>query len=322
MENPGGGKQMIQEWLAHMNCPSCKSNGLEYEYKESGSVMCPACGWATVADWNYVDMLGAKDEYETLAKAYADLFERMERGQLGDTKCYYSKTQEEEFAEFLDETRLSIDQLMGLRILDAGCGVARLTRMLSTYGAECVALDIHRRLYVYAKQNHRSSNERAPLYVRGNVEDVPFEPCFDVVWCQGVLSYVLDPIRAIREMQRVVKADGLVYVWMYHSLLTNPVYRLGRALRNLPSGLRNPLYDFLAFSLDNTLAVRRVIKGMRSKSKSQTKLHLRDWSIADNVNTLSLSEVLQLFDGADWEIVWNTDEGTVVRCLARKRPLS
>ena len=128
-------------------CPSCKSNGLEY--KESRSVTCPVCGWTTVADWNYVDMLGARGEYETLAEAYAALFERMERGQFGDSKCYYSKTQEEEFAEFLDEARLSIDQLMGLRILDAGCGAARLTRMLSICGAECVALDIHQRLYIY-----------------------------------------------------------------------------------------------------------------------------------------------------------------------------
>jgi len=121
---------MIQEWLAHMNCPSCASKGLRYE--KSQAAMCSACGWTTVADWNYVDMLGAKDEYESLAKAYADLFERMEQGKLGDTKCYYSKTEEEEFEEFLEETRLSVDQLKGLRILDAGCGVARLTRMLST----------------------------------------------------------------------------------------------------------------------------------------------------------------------------------------------
>jgi SAM-dependent methyltransferase len=307
---------MIREWLAHMKCPSCKSNGLEY--KESRSVTCPVCGWTTVADWNYVDMLGARGEYETLAEAYADLFERMERGQFGDSKCCYSKTQEEEFAEFLDEARLSIDQLMGLRILDAGCGAARLTRMLSICGAECVALDIHQRLYIYAKQNHQPSNERSPLYVRGSVEHVPFEPCFDVVWCQGVLSYVPDPIRAIREMQRVVKADGLLYVWIYHSLAKSPILRLGRALRNLPSMVRNPVYDSLAFCLDCEISVRQAIKGTRSKSKTQTRLHLRDWSIADNINILSLGKVLQLFDKAHWEIVWSTDEGTVVRCLLRK----
>ena len=308
---------MIREWLAYMKCPSCGGSRLEY-YKESQAVICPVCGWTTMADWNYVDMLGRKDDYETLSGTYADLFEKMEQGRFGDPEYCYSKTADEEFVEFLDETRLSADQIAGLRILDAGCGVARLTRMLSTSGARCVALDIHQRLYVYAKHKHRLPEGRAPLYIRGSVEDLPFEkPCFDVVWCQGVLSYVPDPVRAIQELQRVTKVGGYIYIWIYHTKRAGLLYRIARKVRTFPASVREPLYDLLAILQDGIIATKLLLKG-KPRKKRQTKLHLRDWSIANEVNVMSLRDVLGLFVGDKWEVIWSSDEGAVVRCLTKK----
>jgi 2-polyprenyl-3-methyl-5-hydroxy-6-metoxy-1,4-benzoquinol methylase len=308
---------IIERWLTYFRCPSCNRVGLEHD-ASSKKISCAECGWASFATSNYADLLNTGSEYEKLAANYSKLFAKLDQGKLGDTQYYYSKTVDEEFEEFLEETRLSVEKLRELQILDAGCGIARLTEKLSISGADCVALDIHSRLYVYAqKYLNKPKTDVSPLYVRGSVERIPFAPCFDMVWCQGVLSYVPNPIRAIRELQRITEIGGCVYLSMYSSANKNIIYMLARMIRRFPPLVREPIYDLMALGWDNANALLQRLKGKVNLRKRQTRLHLRDFSISESILALSLNEVFQLFDDKHWKVVWIDGRGGV-RCLAKK----
>jgi uncharacterized protein YbaR (Trm112 family)/SAM-dependent methyltransferase len=53
---------------------------------------------------------------------------------------------------------------------------------------------------------------RGSSEVVGDGHDLPFQDAvFDAVICQAVLEHVLDPVRCVAELHRVLKPDGLVY---------------------------------------------------------------------------------------------------------------
>ena len=50
-------------------------------------------------------------------------------------------------------------------------------------------------------------------YIQGNIFQLPFkENSFDVVWNQGVLEHFTEPEKAIKEMYRVTKPNGIVAI--------------------------------------------------------------------------------------------------------------
>jgi len=197
-----------------LRCPLCKGEDLE---TNADFVKCTSCGRTFRSTRNFIDFLERTTErlrYDGLGKKYAELYGKIERGELGPSELCYGQTEHEEFEEFLSQMRLDGSSLKGLRILDAGCGTGRLAAELADKGATSVALDIHDKMEEYSRQ--MQNRLRSPFFVRASVENTPFrDESFDIVWCQGVLSYVDDPISAIRELKRVTSRSGLMYLWMY-----------------------------------------------------------------------------------------------------------
>ena len=99
--------------------------------------------------------------------------------------------------EFLDNFRITAEELKGRTLLDAGCGNGELTRSVSEYGPEIVAMDFsrsvegaRRRLFEKGSQvSHRVH------YLQGNVLELPLRPqSFDFVHSSGVLHHTPAPI--------------------------------------------------------------------------------------------------------------------------------
>jgi len=89
-----------------------------------------------------------------------------------------------------------------MRILDAGCGIGRWTIQLIKHfpDAEIIALDHKRRL----------PKLKGIKFIKGSIEKIPLpNDHFDVVIISRVLPYV-DMERAIKEIDRVTKKDGLI----------------------------------------------------------------------------------------------------------------
>jgi ubiquinone/menaquinone biosynthesis C-methylase UbiE len=103
----------------------------------------------------------------------------------------------------------------GERVLDVACGTGlvafRAARTIDR--GEVVGTDISGEMVAIAASLARRKGSANVRFERAEAEDLPFlDGAFDVALCGLGLMYVPDPIRALREMRRVLRADGRVAV--------------------------------------------------------------------------------------------------------------
>ena len=137
----------------------------------------------------------------------------------GDTFALYDDASFDEFLQpfslRFERNGISQEVFAGKRCLDAGCGGGRGSIFMAESGArEVIGLDL-------SPRNVESSRKRAEQRGLGNCRfkqaslmEIPFkDENFDLVWCNGVLHHTADPDAGLREITRVLKLDG--YLWMY-----------------------------------------------------------------------------------------------------------
>jgi SAM-dependent methyltransferase len=98
----------------------------------------------------------------------------------------------------------------GGKILDAGCGTGALTSHLleRTEVSEIVGVDISEAYVAYAEAAIQSPRIR---FEAGDLTQLDFEDAtFDQIFSQLVLQFVPEVERAIHELKRVAKSDGLI----------------------------------------------------------------------------------------------------------------
>ena len=103
--------------------------------------------------------------------------------------------------------------LKGKRVLDAGCGPARLTTVAATSAEHVVGLDLGNHIErAYARCRHLPNTD----FVQGSVLDPPFLPnTFDYIFSLGVLHHTPDPRRGCLELSKLLKPEGAISVWVY-----------------------------------------------------------------------------------------------------------
>ncbi len=114
----------------------------------------------------------------------------------------------------LMSTRWDLGEVKSL--LDVGCGVGHWGRCLAPFlRADCVLTGVDREMRWVEEARRRSAEagDRTSNFFQGDVTRLPFpDESFDMVTCQTVLIHVPDPIRALREMIRVLAPGGLIVV--------------------------------------------------------------------------------------------------------------
>ena len=96
----------------------------------------------------------------------------------------------------------------GMTVLELGCGTGYFTRELVRSGADVVAIDVSPELLEIARANCPGSNVR---YEIQNASALSYpDAVFDSVVGSSVLHH-LDIEEALREIHRVLKADGTIY---------------------------------------------------------------------------------------------------------------
>jgi len=142
----------------------------------------------------------------------------------GDTFSLYSEDEFEEFIGFLRTrfARNGIDlreAFAGKRCLDAGCGGGRATIMMAEAGAaEVVAVDLST---TNVETTRMRAQQRGLVNVvarEASLLDVPLEDeSFDVVWSNGVLHHTGDTDGSLKEITRVLRPGGWMWLYLYGS---------------------------------------------------------------------------------------------------------
>lgn len=151
-----------------------------------------------------------------------------------DTGGFYSEIHSEiarqqetpttrEFSEWLHRT---FRDAGGLSALDAGCGVHAINaRTCIEHGFRTVkAVDL----------NMDAVRAGADIGVdHGSVLSLPYDDAaFDLVICSGVAHHTPDPQKALNELRRVLKPDGLAYISLY-AFAGSPLDWFVRSLRRI-----------------------------------------------------------------------------------------
>ena len=139
----------------------------------------------------------------------------------------------------------------GMRLLDCGCGMGALTTSLAEWLAPGEVVGFDREDSQIAAAQAWAS-ERGVTNVRfelGNIYEMAHpDASFDAVFAYTVLEHLQEPLRAMREMRRVLKPGGVVGICDpdYASQLIAPaspgVFELMTLMRSFSEAHASPYY--------------------------------------------------------------------------------
>ena len=102
---------------------------------------------------------------------------------------------------------LLTEDLHGRRLLDAGCGTGWFSKRACERGALVTSLDVGEKLLAQVAKKCDSTR------VVGDVLGLPFDDDqFDFVVCSEVIEHTPTPARAIRELARVLRPNGVAVI--------------------------------------------------------------------------------------------------------------
>ena len=105
-----------------------------------------------------------------------------------------------------------IGSFCGKKIIDLGCGDGVLTYELSRRNAESYGVDISADAIGFAKQKHASLGSTASFYVESCIETHFNNSFFDAVVSSDVIEHLLEPIKLLKEIDRILKPGGVAII--------------------------------------------------------------------------------------------------------------
>jgi ubiquinone/menaquinone biosynthesis C-methylase UbiE len=135
-------------------------------------------------------------------------------GMEGAVARWYAKTTGGSLEEFRKEARRLAGLLTaGSSVLEVAPGPGFLSIELAKLGDyHVVGLDISKTFVEIATENARKAGIQV-AFRHGNASSMPFDPgSFDLIVCRAAFKNFSEPVRAMAEMYRVLKAGGKAYI--------------------------------------------------------------------------------------------------------------
>ncbi|MEZ5940907.1 MAG: class I SAM-dependent methyltransferase [Planctomycetaceae bacterium] len=120
---------------------------------------------------------------------------------------------DEDRATFQAKTGLSLEDLAGKRVLDAGCGGGRYCKVAAEAGADVVGVD-----YTHAVDKAVKLCAHLPnvQFIQADLKRLPFPAeSFDIAFSIGVMHHDVDTRNVFDSVARMVKPGGFFAVWLY-----------------------------------------------------------------------------------------------------------
>ena len=100
-----------------------------------------------------------------------------------------------------------------MRLLDCGCGPGTITIDLAKLVApgQVFGIDLEAGQLRRAQDQARLEHQENILFAAASIYALPFEDAyFDAVFAHALFEHLREPVRALREIRRVLKSSGLV----------------------------------------------------------------------------------------------------------------
>ncbi len=292
-------------------CPNCNGElALENEKAEGeeiveGNLRCLGCDNSyNIADGvprmalNLEELRQVSDRYGYFwAKRAENKFER---------NTLYGLSEEEEFNYFLSSFNIQPADLKGKRILDAGCGCGRLTRMLGSYADEVFGIDISSSIndvYDYCK-----SQENVHI-IQSDLLKLPFrEGSFDYVWSSASICFANKSEETFKHISSLVKPSGKLYVRVFSATKLSLVEKMGKVFRGSHK-LPMPLLFYVSYPLAIPLSL---LKFMFKKSHNlrENAFHVFE-ELAHSFNQHTEEEVRGWFLNENYSLIKSLDDSGV-----------
>jgi len=114
----------------------------------------------------------------------------------------------------LEDTMLPAEFFKGKTVLDAGCGVGRLSYAMAELGAEVISMD-YNDIAVKIAQEYFKDNPKVSV-IQADILNPPLKPnSFDFILSWGVLHHTGDSKAAFDQLVPLVKNGGIFFVMLY-----------------------------------------------------------------------------------------------------------
>jgi len=205
---------------------------------------------------------GRRRYYDIFSNYYDAVIRLHSRGDKDDTRDFLVKS------AHLGNTHAP-------RILDICCGTGSVILAFAERYPESTAIgyDFSRGMLRKAQEKNNSGSV---IFVEGDAAALPFtDNSFDVVTCSHALYELKGELRekALREMKRVVRPDGLVLI-MEHEVPQHPLIRLLFYIRMLSMGAKDAR-EFVRGGLDPYKKIFSQVFLSRSRSGKSKLLSCR-----------------------------------------------
>jgi SAM-dependent methyltransferase len=120
---------------------------------------------------------------------------------------------DEDRATFMAKTGMRLEELRGLRVLDAGCGGGRYAQVAGAAGATVVAAD---QSSAVDKAARLCEHLEHVYFVQADLKRLPLEPAsFDFAFSIGVMHHDADTRAVFEAVAGMVRPGGRLAVWLY-----------------------------------------------------------------------------------------------------------
>lgn len=199
------------------------------------------------------------------------------------------------------------------KILDVGTGNGSLALALAELGHDLVGIDISEEMLSVAKE--KAEERKLDIDFRiGDAESLSFdEESFDAVVSRVVLWTLLNPKKALKEWNRVLRPNGTVYVFV-----TNPDKRRGEIERKIKENLGYLLISLLegenGWKRDYSSGIREELPLAYPNSSILEKIELlrkegfKDVSVfkMDKVSGIAREEQRKRMQKLTYKLIWGS----------------
>lgn len=122
----------------------------------------------------------------------------------------------------------------GLRVVEVGCGGARISCFLATQGAKCIGTDTSDEALRLGKANYRAANVQGEFLVDDLLDSKLPADSFDVVMSFGLLEHFSDLTPPIASLTKLVRPGGIqIHTIIPHRFWANAFCRSWNFCANL-----------------------------------------------------------------------------------------